>query len=85
MRRGLSAGQSVVTRDGIWLGADWLRLSRDPDPHTGVIEREESLRELRGEVSRLAAEVADLERNSGDHARERCATTKTGASEAKPT
>jgi chromosome segregation protein len=63
LRRGLSAGQSVVTRDGIWLGADWLRLSRDPDPHTGVIEREESLRELRGEVSRLAAEVADLERN----------------------
>ena len=24
------AGESVVTRDGIWLGADWLRLSRDP-------------------------------------------------------
>ncbi len=63
LRRGLSAGQSVVTRDGIWLGADWLRLSRDPDPHTGVIEREESLRELRGEVGRLAAQVADLERN----------------------
>jgi chromosome segregation protein len=61
LRRGLAAGQSVVTPDGIWLGADWLRLSRDPDPHTGVIEREESLRELRAEVSRLAAEVTDLE------------------------
>ncbi len=61
MRRGLAAGQSVVTRDGIWLGPDWLRLSRDREPHTGVIEREESLRELRAEVNRLAQEVKDLE------------------------
>jgi chromosome segregation protein len=60
--RGLSAGQSVVTRDGIWLGADWLRLSRDPEPHTGVIEREESLRTLRAETVRLEAEVKERER-----------------------
>jgi chromosome segregation protein len=57
----LSAGQSVVTRDGVWLGPDWLRLSRDKDPHTGVIEREESLREIRLEVSRLEAEVKEAE------------------------
>jgi chromosome segregation protein len=62
VRRGLSAGQSVVTRDGIWLGPDWLRLSRDPEPHTGVIEREESLRTLRTETARLEAEVKERER-----------------------
>jgi chromosome segregation protein len=62
MRRGLESGQSVVTRDGIWLGADWLRLSRDREPHTGVIEREESLRALRAEVSRLDADVKEGER-----------------------
>jgi len=61
IRRGLAAGQSVVTRDGIWLGADWLRLSRDREPHSGVIEREESLRELRTEVARLAEEGKQLE------------------------
>jgi chromosome segregation protein len=61
-KRGLSAGQSVVTRDGVWLGADWLRLSRDPEPHTGVIEREESLRTLRAETVRLEAEVKERER-----------------------
>ena len=33
-RRRLTAGQSVVTRDGVWLGPDWLRLSRDQDPTT---------------------------------------------------
>jgi chromosome segregation protein len=60
-RRRLTAGQSVVTRDGVWLGPDWLRVSRDQDPHTGVIEREESLREIRQEVTRLAQQVSESE------------------------
>ena len=61
-RRRLTAGESVVTRDGIWLGSDWLRVSRDADPHTGVIEREESLRGIRTQVTGLADEVKELER-----------------------
>ena len=60
-RRHLGAGESVVTRDGIWLGSDWLRISRDAEPHTGVIEREETLREIRTLVSGLAEEVQELE------------------------
>jgi chromosome segregation protein len=62
VRRRLTAGQSVVTRDGIWLGSDWLRISRGVDPHAGVIEREETLRATRVQVSTLAAEVQELER-----------------------
>jgi chromosome segregation protein len=61
-RRRLSAGQSVVTRDGVWLGPDWLRVSRDKDPHSGVIEREESLREIRLRVAQLADRVQESER-----------------------
>jgi chromosome segregation protein len=61
LRSRLAAGQSVVTRDGVWLGPDWLRLSRDADPHTGVIEREETLRALHAEVDGLAAQVKELE------------------------
>src|ERR1700733_1428240 len=61
LRHELKAGASVVTRDGIWLGQDWLRVSRDADPHTGVIEREESLREIRTQVGGLENEVKELE------------------------
>ncbi len=47
------------------MGSGWARigcaLSRDKDPHTGVIEREESLREIRTRASRLADEVKELE------------------------
>jgi len=62
VQRRLGSGESVVTRDGVWLGPDWLRLSRDADPHTGVIEREETLRAIRTLASTLADEVKDLER-----------------------
>src|SRR6267154_1709613 len=61
LRRQLKGGESVVTRDGIWLGNDWLRVSRDADPHTGVIEREERLREIGIQVDSLEKDVKDLE------------------------
>ncbi|HXI48163.1 MAG TPA: chromosome segregation protein SMC [Steroidobacteraceae bacterium] len=61
LRHQLKAGESVVTRDGIWLGHDWLRVSRDADPHTGVIEREETLREIRAQVGGLENELKELE------------------------
>jgi chromosome segregation protein len=73
-RRQLKAGESVVTRDGIWIGPDWLRLSRDRDPHAGVIEREQSLRHLRADGARLADEVQRLEHQlqlTHDRVRER--------------
>jgi chromosome segregation protein len=61
VRRRLGGGESVVTRDGIWLGSDWLRVSRGADPHTGVIEREETLRETRLAQKTLETEVRALE------------------------
>lgn len=53
-RRDLLAGESVITRDGLWIGREWLRVSRDQDVHAGVIEREQEMRELRQAVE-LAA------------------------------
>jgi chromosome segregation protein len=46
----LLSGESVITRDGIWFGRDWLRVSRDKDVHAGVIGREKEMRELRESV-----------------------------------
>ena len=33
MRSRLNAGESVITRDGVWIGRDWLRVSRDQAAH----------------------------------------------------
>jgi chromosome segregation protein len=50
-RHSLADGQSVITRDGVWIGRDWLRVSRDKDVHAGVIEREKEMRTLRETVT----------------------------------
>jgi chromosome segregation protein len=45
-RRGLPAGESLITRNGEWVGRDWLRLRRGVDPHAGVLERAQRLKSL---------------------------------------
>ncbi len=64
-RAGLRPGESIVTQDGIWVGPNWLRVSRDEDTRSGVLEREQELRTLRqraGDLeSRIAADGSQLE------------------------
>ena len=50
-RRTLLSGESVITRDGVWIGREWLRVSRDKDVHAGVIGREKEMRSLRDVVA----------------------------------
>ncbi|MEY2853943.1 MAG: hypothetical protein RL030_1075, partial [Pseudomonadota bacterium] len=61
-RRGrLADGESLVTPEGVWVGRDWLRVSRGGDPHAGVIEREHRIRGLRGQLDGRERAVAAIE------------------------
>jgi chromosome segregation protein len=42
----LAAHESVITPDGVWLSASWLRISRDENPAAGVFQREQELKRL---------------------------------------
>lgn len=42
----LAAHESVITRDGVWLGPNWLRVTRLSDEHGGVIKRQQELEAL---------------------------------------
>lgn len=44
---------SVVTRDGIWLGPHWLRVTRDKDSNSGVLGREHDIRRLKAELKEI--------------------------------
>ena len=46
MRGDLGLGESVITQDGIWLGINWLRLNRETDATSGVLEREQEIQAL---------------------------------------
>ena len=61
LRAQLAPGHSVITRDGIWIGPGWLRVSRDQDSHQGVIEREQVLRRERALLDTLRARQRTLE------------------------
>ena len=45
MRAKLNASESVVTKDGIWVGKHWLRINRNNN-ETSAIDREKELTEL---------------------------------------
>jgi chromosome segregation protein len=51
LRRQLADDESVITRTGEWIGRDWLRVNRGGDPHSGVLEREQRLKQLRVELA----------------------------------
>ena len=60
LRGQLDAYESVVTRDGIWLGPDWLKVAKEEDQEAGVLERRRELDQLEGEIDTLQATVDDL-------------------------
>jgi chromosome segregation protein len=45
-RKNLQDGQSIITREGIWVGVDWMRILHDQDQTAGIIERGQALETL---------------------------------------
>ena len=55
-KRGLLApGESIITREGFWLGVDWVRVLHDRTGQSGIIERGQ-------EIETLALRVEEAER-----------------------
>ncbi len=59
-RNALRPGESIITREGVWLGRDWMRLDRGDDALAGVIERAEDIKRLTSDEEAAQAELADL-------------------------
>ena len=64
-RRHLSAGQSVITREGIWMGGNWIRIARVAADQGNVLQRKRDIEALEGKIAsqdRLtSALVSELE------------------------
>jgi len=63
MRAGLAAHESIVTREGIWIGNNWLRVARDTDEKAGVLEREREIIDLTGQVAAQSENVESLQQS----------------------
>jgi len=61
LRQKLAANESVVTKDGLWFGANWLRIVRDSNKETGVLARKQELEQL---VQKIEAQSKDVDQQS---------------------
>lgn len=60
MRSSLSKGESIITQDGIWVGKNWLRISRDKEAKQGVLAREHDIRDLKQQLVDLEKTAEEL-------------------------
>ena len=58
-RRHLAAGESIVTREGLWLGVDWMRLDGAADADS-VLRRAANLEALQQDVAAAVAAADDV-------------------------
>ncbi|MDH5178880.1 MAG: chromosome segregation protein SMC [Gammaproteobacteria bacterium] len=63
IRNNLAAHESVVTQDGFWLGAGWLRVTHSSDEKAGILQREQELKSLAQEIEQVTAQVESLQEN----------------------
>ncbi len=60
-RTRLAAHESIVTRDGIWLGPDWLRVVRAQDEKAGILQREQEMKSLKTQLASQEQTVSGLQ------------------------
>ena len=61
LRARLAPGESLVTREGVWIGCGWLRVVDAQDEKSGVLGREQELRETAQALAAARADVAARE------------------------
>ncbi len=61
LRVRLGSGESLITRDGIWLGPGWLRVAALGDEQDGVIARQRELEELGAQLEEHQSRLERLE------------------------
>ena len=62
-RASLAPHESIITRDGIWLGRNWLRVTRLTDESGGVIQRQQELDSLAVRLESQQQREAQLEQS----------------------
>ncbi|MFZ5723931.1 MAG: chromosome segregation protein SMC [Pseudomonadota bacterium] len=59
-RTELAAGESIVTREGIWIGANWLRVTGEKDAASGLIARRHELEEIDARIAAVEEIIGEL-------------------------
>ena len=60
-RASLKGRESVVSRDGVWVGADWIKTSIDAQDEAGLLARQRQLTEVVEQVATKSALLGDVD------------------------
>lgn len=60
LRSELAAHESIITKEGIWIGVHWLRVARDSDATAGIIARKQEVEELSEKILLVEEKVESL-------------------------
>ena len=63
----LEAGESLVTRDGLWAGTNWVLQLGDEDQRSGMLAREQEITDIRKQLDEITQNALALKsRTDGD-------------------
>ena len=54
----LKAGESIITRDGTWLGSNWLQFNGDDKLRDGVLARQKEIETLQAKIEALTDDLS---------------------------
>ncbi|NND44814.1 MAG: chromosome segregation protein SMC, partial [Xanthomonadales bacterium] len=60
------AEESAITRDGIWVGPGWIRVSRAASGEAGILAREREIKALQGRTAQLEQELGEVQSRAED-------------------
>ncbi len=63
-RHSLAPGESIITRDGVWLGTNWLRSRRQDETNGGILQRQQEIDSLREQIEQLETTLSDWQTNA---------------------
>jgi len=61
LRSQLELHESVITKEGVWLGKNWARVNKKTDPKSGILLREQQLKQLKLSIADKQSEISGLE------------------------
>ncbi len=81
-RSGLAPGESIITRDGVWLSRDWLLMPDSDAAQVGVIERQKKVTELQAKLAEAQARLEQATEQL-EHLQEKAERAETERDEAQ--
>jgi chromosome segregation protein len=67
LRQSLQTHESVVTKEGVWMGSHWLRVARSVDSEGSILLRQQSIEKSEAALIVLEKELEEAEKNYNDN------------------